>query len=853
MSDLKPHTAVAAFFEDDRVRAALTGSYSAAVPDLLDEFRATCSYADCSTEQLLSLSELAAQYRNDIVAEQALRAAIATGALLHLAHHRLGSLLLSQGLHAEAAAQFDAGIAADPAFAPNYMGGACARHALGLKQEAAPYAERFIAFNLRPQGSADAAVLGDLGDMLFDAGQRERALPIYALLHHFGGHNARHVVRLAEAQMAEHHFAEAAAMLQAQIACGGPDAGINRTLALCLSQNGDHAAAMFHALEALQAEPANQGIIGTFVRVTGKSGDPAAIRNAMTAQAAVMSPSDMVEMAVRLHVAEGDAAAAVETVMAADFEPASRIYHLGVETAYAALNATAFAAATALAGKLQAISPDDTIVKVLRIDILFRQLRWEEAGEVLATIPPSETERPQVTMKRLEHACFCSDPETAATAAARLETRAGGNRQFMLPVLRYHAERQDWNGVMDRALPWLSASFNYAQIGYLLFRAAKYTGRQGEMLEAIQAIPGWDQSAGLLHLRNGIVCDRMRSAAEADALLADPAIAGNATMRERLALQRDVLAAIGGDATSGGEPALPHGAPEAATRDGPRDVVFLCTDRNYLCATIVALHGLAQEAAAGALDFFIVADDDIADMADRAAMPFRRVGIGVTVMPASSIVGSAERLFPAYGLFTSGHKLASAAYYRIYFAKHLKSLGHYDRALYVDSDVLLTGSLEALLRLDLTGRPLAARLETPRAEVRRAIAHHRLAEGQYFNSGVLLMDLRHPGLETALDASVAAIADARVRLLYHDQCALNLGFRDSFAALDTVWNYSVEERTKTADIPAAASLLHFLARPKPWSAAYNGEAGPLWFAKYRDTAAFIGEELATSMFRLIQD
>ena len=346
-------------------------------------------------------------------------------------------------------------------------------------------------------------------------------------------------------------------------------------------------------------------------------------------------------------------------------------------------------------------------------------------------------------------------------------------------------------------------------------------------------MPDWQDREGLVTLRNHLAYDKVHTIADIDTLMQDHAISADAALLHKLAVRRAVIA----------------GEADASARQA----VFLCTDRNYLCATIVALHGIAQAVDPRWTDFYIVADDDVADLARASTAAFNATGISLQIVAASEVTGPASRLLPEYGLFTSGHRLSSAAYYRIYFAQYLQNLGVHDRALYVDSDVVLAGRLDALLRGELGGQPAAARLESIRPEVRRAIAHHRLADGRYFNSGVLLLDLRHPDLERALTASMEAIADENVRLLYHDQCALNLGFRSSFADLDLAWNFPVTETTSLADIPADAAILHFLDRPKPWSAAYGGEAGALWFDKWRETAAFIGGDAALALFAEIRD
>jgi lipopolysaccharide biosynthesis glycosyltransferase/tetratricopeptide (TPR) repeat protein len=826
---------VAVFFRDQRVQAALTGPASQQAAGLIEEFFNSFDYKDCSVSQLLALADLATRCANNDVARLALSRVIETGSKLPVAHYKMGRLLLTESRPAEAAAQFQLGLEADDSFPHNYMGAARALHNQGLKPQAAPLAERFAGFGVRPHGSHDVAVLADLADYLFESGQRTRALPIYALMQGFGIEQPRHAVRLAESRIAAEDYAGAFGLLQALTERDGADPWVNRALALCHSHQGEHATAIACALQALQADPANQGFLGTYVRVLGKSGDPAAIRGALAAHGALFTPSDVAELGARMHLIDGNPGDAAKVLGGVTIMAESRLFYLCVETAYAALAAQQFGLAAAMADRLEGAAPDDTTTKILRIDICFRQLHWEQAGAILATIPHQDNERPAVVVKRLEHACFTGDRATAATAAARLEAmaRAPGCRHHLAPVLRYHAEQQDWHGVMDRALPWLDRTLNYAQIGYVLFRAAKHTRRQAELLAAIQALPDWVTSPGLLTLRNNLAMDGARTVADMDTLVRDPALAGDAAAQRKLAVRRDVLALASGAA---------H-----------RQAVFLCTDRNYLCATIVALHSASRAVQAPGTDFYIVADDEVADLARGATRAFTDAGLSVTVVAAADVTGSAARLYPEYGLFTSGHRLSSAAYYRIYFAQLLQQRGVHQRAVYIDSDVLLTGRMDLLLRADLGGAPLAARLETSRPDVRRAIAHHGFAEGRYFNSGVLLIDLAHAHLPVALQAAISAIADEAVTLLYHDQCALNLGFRGQFADLDMRWNFPVTEETRLADIPEGTGLLHFLDRPKPWSAAYGGEAGPLWFDQWRKTAAFIGEQAAVALFAEIQD
>lgn len=111
-----------------------------------------------------------------------------------------------------------------------------------------------------------------------------------------------------------------------------------------------------------------------------------------------------------------------------------------------------------------------------------------------------------------------------------------------------------------------------------------------------------------------------------------------------------------------------------------------------------------------------------------------------------------------------------------------------ERVLYLDTDTLALQSLEPLYSHDLDGCVLGA-VASPMSQ--KSVAHCRLigmgpAE-DYFNSGVLLMDLvrmRESGFTEAV-LSAAATAPA---LTFADQDALNLACREHWLRLHPKWN-----------------------------------------------------------------
>ena len=198
-------------------------------------------------------------------------------------------------------------------------------------------------------------------------------------------------------------------------------------------------------------------------------------------------------------------------------------------------------------------------------------------------------------------------------------------------------------------------------------------------------------------------------------------------------------------------------------------------------------------------------------------------------------------------MFAPGQSLPEAAYYRIYFAQKLHRLKRYKRALYIDSDTLIRGSLSALIDGD-TRAALRASLERGDPNIERAIQTHGLPQGQYFNSGVLALELDHPELAPALERSIRAIHDRRHSLFYHDQCALNIGFKGVFEALDPIYNFFVDPNDP--EPKSDCVILHYLGRPKPWDPAYGGELCRLWFLHWYQLSVHIGREDALRLYNM---
>lgn len=144
-----------------------------------------------------------------------------------------------------------------------------------------------------------------------------------------------------------------------------------------------------------------------------------------------------------------------------------------------------------------------------------------------------------------------------------------------------------------------------------------------------------------------------------------------------------------------------------------------------------------------------------------------------------------------------------------------------ERALYLDCDVLAFDDVARLWHTDLQGRTLAAVGN---------LGHQGTSASLYFNSGVLLIDLkqwRSSGVEKKLMAYLDSRRDA---LRYPDQDALNAVFEREWLPLRLRWNqqpatYSMaakglsqapHAREEFEEAVRCPGVVHYLGKNKPW-------------------------------------
>ncbi len=234
--------------------------------------------------------------------------------------------------------------------------------------------------------------------------------------------------------------------------------------------------------------------------------------------------------------------------------------------------------------------------------------------------------------------------------------------------------------------------------------------------------------------------------------------------------------------------------------------IFFATDDGYAPALGVALASMLDNASEG-YDLRIHILTTGLSQENTAALT-EIVGGRATL----TIVDMKERIAELEGRLALRNYYSSATYLRLFIAEMFPE---YDKALYLDCDIVINGDIaklfetrlgdrllgavpeDVMARIDIFGRYVEVCLDVPRAE--------------YFNAGILVMNLAAFRREHILERFVALLSHRRY-VVTQDQDYLNVLCYGRVKLLPDTWNTSPLE-TEDVGVPA---IVHYKLDRKPW-------------------------------------
>ena len=255
--------------------------------------------------------------------------------------------------------------------------------------------------------------------------------------------------------------------------------------------------------------------------------------------------------------------------------------------------------------------------------------------------------------------------------------------------------------------------------------------------------------------------------------------------------------------------------------------VFYSADDHYLPFLAVSIHSLTENLAPDAhCDVYVLNNGLRADHVSRLSqMATDRVKI--------RLVDVSAKLAPI------AEKLNLRDYYTasIYFRLFIPSLfPQYRKAIYIDADTVVNGDISELYQISLGDRLVAAVsddiIESHEDFRRYAEDGLGIPYGEYFNSGVMLMNLDEFRRQEIEEKFVYLLNRYHFDTVCPDQDYLNVLCRHRVLYLDKGWNkMSIDD-----NYDGIPKLIHYNMFYKPWQ--YDDICYSEYFWKYAERTAF---------------
>lgn len=275
--------------------------------------------------------------------------------------------------------------------------------------------------------------------------------------------------------------------------------------------------------------------------------------------------------------------------------------------------------------------------------------------------------------------------------------------------------------------------------------------------------------------------------------------------------------------------------------------ILLAPNNYYVMPTIVLLQSLF-ETAEEKLDIYMIHSDLTAENIKKLEAFI--TGHGGTFYE----IRIDDRFFDK--AHTSIH-ITKQAYYRLLAQQVLPR--SVERILYLDGDIVVNRSVKGLYDMSFTGTDGEEKYfvvcEGPGVSQREWSVYETLnipREYLYFNSGVLLMNLRLLRETFDLRVLLDFINEKGENLKYHDQDTLNALFYDKVIYADWhIYNQSVlhiKSKAEAAMRLRSAAVIHYAGSDKPWKHDYKSYYYDL-FWRFARRAGYRKEYLTTQWKR----
>lgn len=258
--------------------------------------------------------------------------------------------------------------------------------------------------------------------------------------------------------------------------------------------------------------------------------------------------------------------------------------------------------------------------------------------------------------------------------------------------------------------------------------------------------------------------------------------------------------------------------------------LFFVVDKNYIIPFTATLTSVLENNKTLKIEIFVIHEFEQDDLLDKSSEFFKK-----KYNLEINFIKIEDKWFEKF--YISEH-ISKTTYFKFLIAEMLPE--EIEHGLYLDCDIIVTGSLRKLIDFDfrsLDGNSEVSLYAVPDPKAGREV--QRISSigveiNNYFNAGVMLLNLKKLRAEAAFNKMLLIAEKYNTKLTYWDQDLFNILFKDDHQFLEKTYNMNATVKHESLPI-----VIHYMGISKPWHFIDNGPYKNLYY-KYIELTPFNG-------------
>lgn len=325
-----------------------------------------------------------------------------------------------------------------------------------------------------------------------------------------------------------------------------------------------------------------------------------------------------------------------------------------------------------------------------RLHYLLMTRRWEDLSALFEAleVTPFATHR-ETLLRRLDFLCQTERIEAAQQLYNAHFRGTELNKWESLTIMRLFSELKRWEEAAELLLGHVARGFDFGAASHAAMRVVRRAAIHEAVLDVI-AKSAAPREPGLQEFVERVQEDLL-IVQRASALALRPEAPGRG-----FRYRSNWILAPG----------------EHAPDEHDEHCLLLCTNQRYFLSLLTFLCSFFGQSPQTGAQVFVFLDRDVPRRwHGTVAMVAARFGRSVTLITESEFMAENVEHRVEYGFFAGGSNLSRSAYFRLYATRYLLERHRFQRALYVDTDIICRGDLTELFNLPLGDKPIAAATE----------------------------------------------------------------------------------------------------------------------------------------------